>query len=146
MHTLLAIDLGVKTGLALYSSEPRLIWYRSQNYGNKNRLKKDAGNVLRDIPNLKYLVVEGGGDLASIWKKEAVKLKIESIQIYAEDWRKDLFVSRDRRNGITSKQNAFSLAKQVITQMNGPGPTSLPDDAAEAVLIGYWGVKYVGWM
>jgi hypothetical protein len=33
MPVLLAIDIGVKTGLALYGHDGRLLWYRSQNFG-----------------------------------------------------------------------------------------------------------------
>jgi len=142
---LLAVDLGVKTGMALYSNEPKLIWYRSQNYGNKNRLKADVSNILKDNPNLEYIVIEGGGDLAKIWRNEAVKHKIEIIQIYAEEWRKELFHNYQIKDGLKAKQSALDLVRNIIQKTNGPKPTSMVHDAAEAILAGFWGIKKVGW-
>jgi hypothetical protein len=36
---LLAVDLGPRSGLALFGSEGRLRWYRSRNFGTQSRLK-----------------------------------------------------------------------------------------------------------
>jgi hypothetical protein len=145
MDHLLAIDLGVKTGLALYNSEGAILWYRSRNYGNKQRLKTDVQNILNDIPSLKFVFLEGGGDIARIWLKECRKRKIPFRQIYAEDWRRDLFDPKDIRTGEQAKQRAIQLAKKIIEQCHGPRPTSMLDDAAEAVLVGYWGMIQVKW-
>lgn len=146
MNILLSVDLGVKTGLALYTSEPRLIWYRSKNYGNKNRLKADIRNILTNHQNLSYIIIEGGGDLAKLWKNEAMKRNIEVIQIHAAEWRKEVFHQNQMKNGPKAKQSAISLAKKVIMETNGPKPTSMVHDAAEAILIGYWGMKQAGWI
>ncbi len=40
MQTLLAVDLGVRTGLALYGGDGRLLRYRSQNFGSAARLRQ----------------------------------------------------------------------------------------------------------
>ncbi|MBT4053225.1 MAG: hypothetical protein HOE73_09060, partial [Bacteroidetes Order II. Incertae sedis bacterium] len=39
---LLAIDMGLRAGLAVFGRDGKLIWYRSRNYGNRSRLKKAA--------------------------------------------------------------------------------------------------------
>jgi len=149
MHTteyMLSVDLGVKTGLALYSSEPRLIWYRSQNYGNKSRLKSDIYNILNHNPGIRHLIVEGGGDLAKLWLSEANKRNITCRQIYAEDWRKDLFNQYQVKDGLKAKQSALKAVNDIIRKMHGPKPTSMVHDAAEAILIGYWGIGKLGWV
>lgn len=146
MEHLLAVDLGVKTGLALFDSGGTLLWYRSRNYGNKQRLRTDIQNVINDIPSLRFVFIEGGGDIARLWLKECRKRKIHFRQIYAEDWRKDLFDPKEMRTGEQAKQKAIILAKQVIDQCQGPKPTSMLDDAAEAVLVGYWGMIQVEWI
>jgi hypothetical protein len=38
MPSLLAMDLGLRTGLALYVQDGRLMWYRSQHYGTRARV------------------------------------------------------------------------------------------------------------
>ena len=142
MNSLLAVDLGVRTGFALYNSDGNLVWYRSRNYGNKQRLRKDIQNMLSQIPSLSHVILEGGGDIARIWLKECRLRNIVFRQIYAEDWRKDLFDPKEVRTGEQAKLNAIQLAKKVIDQCKGPKSTSMLDDAAEAILIGYWGIYY----
>jgi len=48
MGSLLAIDLGIKTGLALYGPEGKLCWYRSKNYGTAAALKRGATETLME--------------------------------------------------------------------------------------------------
>ena len=66
MHSLLAVDVGLKTGTALYGKNGKLRWYRSKNYGSAPNLKRGANALLNEIPDLSYLVLEGGGQLADI--------------------------------------------------------------------------------
>jgi hypothetical protein len=144
MELLLAIDLGVKTGLAMYSSDGRLLWYRSHNYGNKARLKKAIPNILGE-EDLRYLVIEGGGPLLKIWTQEAERKNIEIIRTMADEWRQDILLAREQRKGTDAKHNAIQYAHQVIDCLASHRATSLTDDAAEAILIGLWGMLKVGW-
>ncbi|MDH4028074.1 MAG: hypothetical protein OEU95_04510, partial [Nitrospirota bacterium] len=61
MGTLLAVDLGLKTGLALYEQDGRLRWCRSKNYGTAAMLKRGVTALLGSIPDISFLVLEGGG-------------------------------------------------------------------------------------
>jgi hypothetical protein len=142
MQYMLAVDLGVKTGLALFTTEGQLIWYRSRNYGNKQRLKQDIQNFFDHTPAISLVILEGGGDLAQLWKKECRRRAVSCRQIYAEEWRKDLFDPKEYRTGEEAKKQALKQAREVIDHCNGPKPTSMIDDAAEAILIGYWTLKY----
>jgi len=69
MKTLLAVDLGLKTGLALFAEQGSLLWYRSHNFGTTERLKRAVPKLLDEIPELAALVIEGGGKLAVIWDR-----------------------------------------------------------------------------
>ena len=146
MTSLLAVDLGLRTGLARYGDDGRLRWYRSQNFGAKSRLRKGIPTLLDELPDVAWLIIEGGGDLANIWQREADRRQIGIYQISAETWRKQLLLPRERRNGTTAKQNADELARKVIDWSGAPRPTSLRHDAAEAILAGLWGVLAVGWL
>ena len=44
------------------------------------------------------------------------------------------------------KLTADGLARRNIEWSGAPRPTSLRHDAAEAILIGFWGVLEVGWL
>ena len=76
MSVLLAVDIGVKTGFALYGQDGRLLWYRSQNFGSTERLRRGVRSVLDTVPHLAWLVLEGGGPLADIWIHAATRRHI----------------------------------------------------------------------
>ena len=146
MSILLAVDLGVKTGLALYGQNGRLLWYRSQNFGSAERLRRGVRGVLDTLPHLAWLVLEGGGPLADIWIHAATRRHIPLRQISAEAWRRQFLYAREQRSGVQAKESATELARRVITWSGARRPTSLRDDAAEAILIGLWGTLAVGWL
>lgn len=146
MSLLLSVDLGLKTGLALYGGDGRLLWYRSQNYSSVKRLKSAVYGIFKENPGITVLVIEGGGNLAYIWQKEARRRKIDIYQISAETWRQTFLYQRDQKTGNQAKKNAGVLAKKVIAWSNTKRPTSLRHDAAEAVMAGFWGVLHLGWI
>lgn len=146
MSTLLAVDLGIRTGLALYGGEGRLLWYRSQNYGNTERLRRAVAGIMGEIPTLEVLVIEGGGTLAVPWEREAERKGILVLKTSAEEWRQRLLLPREQRSGVQAKHSADGAARRVIQWSGAPAPTSLRHDAAEAILAGLWGVLRVGWL
>jgi hypothetical protein len=143
---ILAVDLGLKTGLALYGEDGKLRWYRSKNFGTTARLKRAVYGILKENPDLAMLVIEGGGGLAEIWEHEAQKQGIAVRRIMAEDWRKTILFSREQRTGSMAKERAAQLADAVIAWSGLRRPTAPRHDAAEAILIGLWGVIEQGWL
>ncbi len=146
MAELLAVDIGVKTGLALYGQDGRLVWYRSQNFGKAERLRRGIHGLLQTLPALAWLVLEGGGPLAEMWRREARRRQIPVRQIGAETWRHQLLYARQQRSGAQAKEHATVLARRIIVWSEARRPTSLRDDAAEAIVIGLWGVLEAGWL
>lgn len=144
MGSLLAVDLGLRTGLALFGADGRLRWYRSQNFGTATRLRRAVHGLLRENPEVRWLVLEGGGNLAEIWTREGDKLGLDVIRIPAERWREQLLYTREQRTGAQAKHHAGDLARRVIDWSAAPRPTSLRHDAAEAILVGFWGLLHVG--
>ncbi len=139
---LLAVDCGLKTGLALFDPDGRLLWYRSHNFGSRQRLKKAAWQILNDLDGLSQLVVEGGGDLVEIWRKIAHKRGMQVDVVQATTWRRDLLLPRQQRTGKQAKQVADELAREIIEQSGAARPTSLRHDAAEAILVGWWATRH----
>lgn len=146
MQTLLAIDLGLKTGLALYQQDGRLRWYRSHNFGAVTRLRRGVGGILRAHPDLAWLILEGDSALGDIWEREAVRRQIAVRRVNPEAWRQLLLYPREQRSGVQAKAHAEELARQVIAWSAAPRPTALRHDTAEAILIGLWGVLDLGWL
>ncbi|MDT0632098.1 hypothetical protein [Rubrivirga litoralis] len=144
---LLAVDLGLRTGLALYGRDGRLVSYRSQNLGTRARLRRAAGSVLNNHAGVERLVLEGGGDIAEIWKRAGERAGLRVRVVDAETWRRPLLLPRERRSGADAKAAADGLARAVIEWSGAPRPKGpLRHDVAEAIAVGLWGVVRAGWL
>ena len=130
----------------MYSSEGKLLWYRSQNFGNKVRLRKAIPWILNIEEDVNYLIIEGGGPLRKIWDAHLEKRNIEVFHIMAEDWRKDILLEREQRKGKKAKEKAIVYAEKVIGKLSEKKARTINDDAAEAILIGFWGCIKQGWI
>lgn len=146
MPSLLAVDVGLKAGLALYNHDGRLRWYRSHNFGSATRLRKGAHTILAGIADLSHLALEGGGPLADAWSGEATRRDAAVLQTGAEVWRAKLLLEREQRSGEQAKHNADDLARRIIVWSQATRPTSLRHDAAEAIALGMWAVLEIGWL
>ena len=146
MPALLAVDLGLKTGLALYGHDGRLRWYRSHNFGSAARLRRAVRRILDDLPMLTHVILEGGGPLADIWLNETQRRNLAVRQIAAETWRRQLLYPRQQRSAAQAKQSATQLARRIIDWSQAARPTTLRDDTAEAILVGLWGAVELGWL
>ena len=103
---LLAVDLGLRTGLALYGPDGRLVSYRSKHFASNRELKRGSAAIIDDCPRLGWIWLEGGGDLALIWERHARYRGIRFMQIQAEQWRAGLMLPRQRRTGEQAKKQA----------------------------------------
>ena len=146
MPSLLAVDLGLKTGLALFGDSGKLVWYRSHNFGTTDRLKRAVHGILDGIPGLAALVIEGGGNLALVWEKAAMQSGITVCRVDASTWRQLLLFPRQQRTGVDAKRHAIKVARRIIDWSAAVPPKILRHDAAEAILIGLWGVVHFGWL
>lgn len=147
MKSLLAVDLGVRSGFAVYGEDGRLLRYWSQNFGSASRLRRAVPGVLAGQGDgLCWLIAEGSRSLGQIWQRSAEKLDLQVRVIGAETWRRRLLLDRHQRSGEEAKRWADRLARKVIRWSDAPRPTSLRHDAAEAILIGLWGALELGWL
>lgn len=155
MAALLAVDLGVRTGLALYRDDGRAQWARSQNFGSLTRLRRAAPAILDSLQNepapagtdaLAWVVLEGGGATADVWSKEAARRGLRVLVVSAETWRGQLLYAREQRSGEEAKRHAQEMARRVLVWSGAPLPKQLGHDAAEAVLVGLWAAIRLGWL
>ena len=143
---LLAIDLGLRSGLAQYGRDGRLLRYRSTHFGSLQRLKKGIPGIFKSIGPIEHMVMEGDRTLAEIWQKSARNRGAQFHMVSPEKWRSLLLVPRKQKNRKVAKDEADVLARQVIAWSGLKRPTSLRHDAAEAILIGLWAVLELGWL
>ena len=143
---LLAVDLGLKSGLAQYGSDGRLVSYRSTHFGSRDCLKRGVPGIIKSMGAIHHIVVEGDRLLGEIWQKWAIDRGAEFHVVSAETWRKRLLLPRKQTSGKAAKIEADVLARRVIDWSGAKRPTSLRHDAAEAILIGLWAVLELGWL
>lgn len=146
MASLLAVDLGLRAGLAVYGDDGRLRWFRSVHFGNMTRFKRAVPSILESIPDLVLLVVEGDRHLADVWSKAGERVGVDMRAVNPETWRTAMMFPREMRTGALAKEHADALARRIIDWSTVRRPTSLRHDAAEAILIGMWGVMEMGWL
>ena len=139
MTVLLAVDLGLRTGLAEYDGQGRLLRYSSRHYGTIGLMRRALSSILDSSPEMRWLVLEGGGPIADVWSTQAERRGIGVVPVSADVWRGVLLLTREQRNGKQAKRVADGLARQVIAWSGAKRPTSLRHDAAEAILVGLWG-------
>lgn len=134
---LLAIDAGLNSGMALFDESGKLVKYQGLRMKNAAVLKKQAYKILKEIEP-KFLIIEGGGQYADIWMKLAEKFGIQIKQAYAEDWREDMLLKRQQRDGKQAKRCAKEVAREIIEEAGISRPKTLKHDTAEAILLGKW--------
>ena len=144
--SLLAVDLGLRTGLAVYGRDGRLRSYRSQNLGSRSRLRRAASRIVGSYRPLEALIVEGDAGLARVWGREGARAGLQVHVVAPERWRASLLHPREYRDGPTAKRSADRLARAVIVWSEADQPTTLRHDAAEAICIGLYGVLVLGWL
>jgi hypothetical protein len=147
--TLLAIDLGLWTGLAVFGPDGRCRRYRSTHFPNAAAIKKSVSRILAEAGEggrCVALVCEGDRELADIWTRAGTRRGIVCEWTSAEVWREALLWPHERRDGEQAKDTADRRAREVIAWSGGNKPISLRHDAAEAILIGLWGCIRLGWL
>ena len=139
---LLAIDVGMKAGLAWFDEDGALVRARSTRFANRATLKRALPSIWTELPGVRQVVLEGQGDIADIFRKGALRAALPVQQFCAEEWRKDMLLARERRTGKQAKATAESLAMKIAHECGKPPRCAYDDDAAEAVLFGLWFVSF----
>lgn len=142
---LLAVDVGLRIGLAEYTVDGLLRRCASRHAANRTVLRRLAADTLHGLPGLRCLALEGGGPLAEIWAGLAARRGVEVLRTSAEEWRRELLLGREQRNGRQAKAHALRLAEQVRREHGVKRADALRDDAAEAILLGLWACRRRGW-
>lgn len=142
---LLAVDLGLRTGLALFDGHGKLAWARTRHLSSRTRLRAAIDGLLREMPAPEVVVVEGDPELARMWRTAAEQRGARVMKVAPERWRDAMLLPRDCRDGATAKVAAARLATQMMSADGRPPDVPLRHDAAEAVLIGLWALDELGW-
>ena len=143
---LVAVDLGVRTGVAVFGGEGRLVSVGSRNLGRRGQVRQLAAALRRELERVDALILEGDRTLAPGWQRAFEPRGTEVVLVEAERWRQALLHPRERRDARTAKAAARELAAVAVGELSDRPVSGLRHDAAEAVLIGVWGLRELGWI
>lgn len=144
---LLAVDLGVRCGMAVLGADGRLRTYRSRNFGSVGRMRRGARSIVEAVDGLLWVVAEGDASLARPWFRAAERRGAHVRRIGAEVWRERLLLERDLVSSVDLKSLSLALAMRFIEWSGAPAPRApLRHDAAEAIAVGLWAVLELGWL
>lgn len=140
---LLAVDLGMKAGLAWFTTDGMLLRARSTRFPSRTVLRRALRTLWDEVPGVTTVVIEGGGELADIWADSARAHGLTVASVTAETWRAEMLLTRQRRSGRQAKATAEYLAMQLARQSGHSPRTAFNDDTAEAVLCGAWYISCI---
>ncbi len=143
---LVAVDLGVRTGVAVFGGDGRLVSVGSRNLGRRGQVRRAAIGLRREVGRVDALVLEGDRSLVPAWRHTFEPRGSEVVLVEAERWRRALLHPRERRDGRTAKAAARGLTAVAVAELADRNLPDLRHDAAEAVLIGLWGLRELGWI
>ncbi len=141
----LAVDLGLRLGLALWDDQGALHWARSQHFGSRDAMRRGAWAIIRDAGPLTALALEGDRALGEVWERAARKQwpQVIVLKTGARGWREAMMTpSQLSLTSAKLKALAGQLAREAWRDHGASkGPTALRHDAAEAVLLGLWALR-----
>ena len=147
-QSLLAVDLGLRTGIAIFNSSGNLIDYSYYHFKSFQFLENDLieffGNISANHSTLSHFALEGDKILQDIWKTAISNYFGDSVSIIAVlpiEWRSRMLIPRESTSSRAAKTASREISRQIIwksglTNTNISRPMNT--DTSEAILMGYY--------
>lgn len=157
---LLAVDLGLRTGLSLYNDEGRLLRFDNFHFESPDQLLKAAKSVLLawedDVKEtdasgrrwkISKIAIEGGDPpLRDAWH-EAANGDRAVLHVRPEEWRADLLLTKEKLDGEKAKSASRLIARQIVSDYgNFDFEGKFQTDMAESILLGLHVARRLGWI
>ena len=158
---LLAVDLGLKSGVALFGRDGTLLRYEQFHFEKKslveaakhlveswestvNEVDEEEGGLPHRIT---HIALEGAnGYMLQAWADARSDLSI--LRVPPEEWRADLLLAKERTSGSNAKAASRLIARQIVDDFgvmsNHQG--KFTTDVAEAVCMGFYVGRKLGWI
>jgi hypothetical protein len=148
---LLSVDMGLRTGFAVYGPNGDLRTHSNRQFSSMVELRESIPSLIETFGggSLQHLYLEGDIPLCEAWTSAVQQCHngIQSIvKVEPSSWRDDLLTPRERQTGKDAKAAARLISRQIMWKSGLPIPNGpLDTDEAEAILIGFWAVCQLGW-
>ena len=148
--TLLSVDLGLRSGFAVFDNEGKLTTAFGRHFESQSNIETSINQVLVDVTrnySITHYVLEGDNVLQQAWREAIASFTgtdretVEIISVSPAEWRAQMLVKRETDSGSSAKAAARLIARQIMWRAGlvDEYPTQPMDtDVAEAILIGYY--------
>ena len=157
---LVAVDLGLRTGLALYSDDGRLLEYEQAVFETSEDLQTKCLQLMSGWEakyqgldekscHITHVAVEGAdASLRHVWRNIVDDhLHCELLLVKPEEWRADLLLNKEKASGETAKEASRLIARQLVADYGGRiHEGKLSTDVAESILLGYHVSRRLEWI
>mmetsp|Transcript_26850 Transcript_26850/g.57928 ORF Transcript_26850/g.57928 Transcript_26850/m.57928 type:complete len:1005 (+) Transcript_26850:131-3145(+) len=163
---LMAVDLGLKSGVSLFDSRGNLLRYQ-QFLFDRESLQQDFEDIIHqweteafdpdgkeqnngnnNSPSkITHIAIEGGDTgLLDTWAQAAPNHSI--LRVSPEEWRSELLSKKESQNGGTAKEASRLIARQVVADFGTMDQHvgKFPTDVAESVCLGMYVARRLGWI
>ena len=161
---LLAVDLGLRSGVSMYNSQGQLLRYEQFHFDREtlpqvardivedwefecNDSSDKANEATRKPFRITHIAIEGGDPVfREAWAETRGDVSVLSVP--PEEWRAGLLTKKERKSGKDAKAAARLIARQVVSEF---GTMDLHDgkfktDVAESVVLGMYVARKLGWI
>ena len=157
---LMAVDLGLKSGISLFNSDGNLLRYEQFLFGRTN-LRKTFEDIIQkwedevttddedenDPWKITHIAIEGGDvEILDKWAEAAPNQSI--LRVSPEEWRSELLSKKEGQNGSTAKEASRLIARQIVGDFGlmEDHVGKFPTDVAESVCLGMYVSRRLGWI
>jgi hypothetical protein len=152
MRSLLAVDLGLRTGLCLFNDAGMLLRYDDRQFASVDDLEQGAAAILSDweaesASRISHVAIEGSDpDLLSAWSNAVGDRRVLHVQ--PEHWRHDLLTPKECDSWKSSKEASRVAARSIIERFGSAelDRVDYTTDCAEALLLGAHVAQRLGWI
>jgi predicted phosphodiesterase len=159
---LLAVDLGLKSGVSLFNEDGELVRYEQFHFESPEQLELSAPELVQeweedansetaigDMPwRVTHIAIEGAdARLSDAWAA-ATEEESSLLCISPQEWRGSLLTTKEKTSGANAKAAARLIARQVVADY---GKMDLHDgkfktDVAESVVMSLYVARKLGWI
>ena len=150
---LLSVDLGLRSGFAIYDNEGTLTTAFGRRFESQSNIDASINEVLVDVTrnySITHYVLEGDNVLQKAWREAIAtfigteQTTVEIITVSPAEWRAQMLMKKEAESGSSAKAAARLIARQIMWRaglVDEYSTKPMDTDVAEAILIGYYATR-----
>ena len=150
---LLSVDLGLRSGFAVYDNEGTLRTAFGRHFVSQSNIEASINEVLVNVTrnySITHYVLEGDNILQKTWREAIATFTgtehstVEILTVSPAEWRAQMLMKKEAESGSSAKAAARLIARQIMWRaglVDEYSTQAMDTDVAEAILIGYYATR-----